>query len=217
MPRIVVAIDELARLMRNSATSKEFVDLTYDLASTARATGIYLIMATQFAKDRYITTDIKMNVPGRMAFSVPDLQGSISMIDTGEAVNLYPPPGRGIFMHGVNKFKFQSPFISTAQIAEVVKIAQSGKTLTSLAIGETVNCEDIVKWALTENNGFLQARETFREFSGRIEWNELVKLLDEMDEKVYLFGDAHYRVMPPAGQRARQLELSKTEELPLAK
>jgi hypothetical protein len=217
MPRIVVAIDELARLMRNAATSKEFVDLTYDLASTARATGIYLIMATQFAKDKYITTDIKMNVPGRMAFSVPDLQGSISMIDNGDAVNLYPPPGRGIFMHGVNRFKFQSPFISTAQIAEVVRNAKAGKTVTTLAIGETVTYEDIVKWALTENNGFMQAREAFREFSGRIEWNELVKMLGEMDDKVYPFGDAQYRVTPPAGQRARQLEISTSlEEAPQA-
>ena len=104
LPQIVVAVDEFARLMRNEHQKKEFIALTYDLASTARATGIYLILATQFAKDKYISTDIKMNIPGRIAFSVPDLQGSVALIDSNEAVNLYPPPGRGIFAHGVNKF-----------------------------------------------------------------------------------------------------------------
>jgi hypothetical protein len=211
MPRIVVAIDELARLMRNVNTRKEFIDLTYDLASTARATGIYLIMATQFAKDKYITTDIKMNVTGRMAFSVPDLQGSIAMIDTGEAVNLYPPPGRGIFVHGVNRFKFQSPFITTPQVAEIVKRAIEGKTVSTLAIGEVVTIDNIIHWALTENNGYLQTRETFREFTGRIEYHELIALLNEMDNQVYTFGDAQYRVIAPAGQRARQLEIIKTD------
>ena len=206
LPRIVVFIDELARLMRNQATSKEFIGLTYDLASTARATGIYLVMATQFAKDKYITTDIKMNIPGRMCFSVPDLQASVCMIETGEAVNLYPPPGRGIFVHGVNKFKFQAPFISDGQLSEIVKNAISGKTSGKLAAATELTEDELVKWALTENNGFLGKREAFREFTGRMEYHLLVKMLDEMDDKVYVFGDGQYRVVPPAGNRARQLE-----------
>jgi hypothetical protein len=214
LPRIVVFIDELARLMRSSATSKEFISLTYDLASTARATGIYLVMATQFAKDKYITTDIKMNIPGRMAFSMPDLQGSVCMIETGEAVNIYPPPGRGIFVHGVNRYKFQAPFISTGQLQEVVKNAIAGKTTTSMAKTTELDCDEIVHWSLTENNGFLHAREVFREFTGRMEWVEMSKMLDEMDDKVYTFGDAQYRVVPPSGQRARQLELIEADEQP---
>jgi hypothetical protein len=206
LPRIVVFIDELARLMRNQATSKEFISLTYDLASTARATGIYLVMATQFAKDKYITTDIKMNIPGRMCFSVPDLQASVCMIETGEAVNLYPPPGRGIFVHGVNKFKFQAPFVSDGQLSEIVKNAIAGKTSGKLAAATELTEDEIIKWALTENNGFLGAREAFREFTGRMEWNELVKMLGTMDNKTYLFGEQQYKVLAPAGQRARQLE-----------
>lgn len=205
LPRIVVAIDEIARIMRKPDTRNEFIDLTYDLASTARATGIYLILSTQFAKDKYITTDIKMNIPGRLAFSCPDLQGSVALIDTGEAVNLYPPPGRGIFMHGVNKYKFQGPMISSNQIAEIVKNAKEGKTTGAMAAGELVSEMDIIKWALTENNSFMNARQAFQEFNGRIEWAGLVELLDSMDDKEYIYDDIKYKVLSPAGQRARQL------------
>ena len=214
LPRIVVLIDELARLMRNSSTSKEFISLTYDLASTARAVGIYLVMATQFAKDKYITTDIKMNIPGRMAFSMPDLPGSICMIETGEAVNIYPPPGRAVFVHGVNRFKFQSPYISPGQIAEIVKNAKEGKTTGAMAKTTELTPEEIVHWSLTENNGFLNARDVFREFTGRMDWDEMAKLLKEMDNKIYAVDDAQYRIVPPASQRARQLERISNDLLP---
>ena len=216
MPRLVIFIDELARLMRNLATSKEFISLTYDLASTARATGIYLVMATQFAKDKYITTDIKMNIPGRMCFSVPDLQGSVCMIENGDAVNLFPPPGRGIFVHGVNRFKFQAPFITDGQLNEIVRNAIAGKTSGKLAAATELTEDEVVKWSLTENNGFLGSREAFREFTGRMEWHELIKLLNGMDDKIYLFGESQYHVVPPAGQRGRQLEQMITDKPPSA-
>jgi len=207
LPRIVVAIDEFARLMRDSAEKKQFTDLIYDLASTARATGIYLILATQFAVGKYVNTDVKMNIPGRIAFSVPDLQGSVALIDSNEAVNLYPPPGRGIFSHGVNRFRFQAPWITEKQIAEIVRNAQKGKTLKELQIGADLAEEEIINWALTENNGSLQTLNTFQHFAERIEAHNLKKMLQEMDEKIYMIDGIEYRVVPPGGgARGRKLE-----------
>jgi hypothetical protein len=207
LPRIIVAVDEFARLMRGEHLKKVFIDLTYDLASTARATGIYLILATQFAKDKYITTDIKMNIPGRIAFSVPDLQGSVALIDSNQAVNLYPPAGRGIFAHGVNQFKFQGPNISTAQILEIVKNAQLGKTLKEISTGTDLTEDEIVRWSLTENNGYLQTLNTFQHFTPRLEQAPLKTMLQEMDGKIYQIDGVEYRVVPPAGgARGRKLE-----------
>jgi hypothetical protein len=214
LPRIVVFIDELARLMRNSSTSKEFISMTYDLASTARAVGIYLVAATQFAKDKYITTDIKMNFSGRMCFSVPDLQASCCMIENGEAVNLYPPPGRGIFVHGVNRYKFQAPFISDGQLAEIVRNAKAGKTSGHLAASTELTYDEIVKWSLTENNGFLGLREAGREFNGRMEWVELQKFMASMEGKEYLYGGILYQVTPGGSHKARKLERSAIQPDP---
>lgn len=210
LPRIVVGIDEMARVMRKSTRDK-FVEVTYDLASTSRATGIYMVVSTQYATSQFITTDIKLNFSGRMAFSVPDLHGSVALIETGDAVGLCPPAGRGIFVHGVNRFKFQAPLISTHQIAEIVRNAREGKTLANLAVGEYVNANDIIKWALTENNALMQDREAFVEFQARIERDELRKILAEMDNQTYTFQDATYKVIPPAGTRGRRLELVKPE------
>lgn len=206
LPRIVVAIDEFARLMRSELQKKEFISLTYDLASTARATGIYLILATQFAKDKYVSTDIKMNIPGRVAFSVPDLQGSVSLIDSNEAVNLYPPAGRGIFCHGVNKYKFQAPFISSSQIAGIVKSAKEGKILSTILISESISEEDLISWALNSNNGLLQTYQAFHQFTPRVTEAEVKKILQNMDNKKYLFEGVEYQVIPAVGGRARQLQ-----------
>jgi hypothetical protein len=147
-----------------------------------------------------------MNIPGRMAFSVPDLHGSICMIETGEAVNIFPPPGRGIFVHGVNRFKFQSPFITDSQIKEIIRNAQEGKTTAAMARSTELAPEEIVQWAMIENNSFLGQREAFREFSGRMDWNDLVKMLSDMEGKEYPFKDALYRVLPGTSHHARQLE-----------
>jgi hypothetical protein len=46
-----------------------------------------------------------------------------------------------------------------------------------------------------------------------MEWVEMSKMLVDMDNKVYIFSDAQYRVIPPVGQRARQLELVAGEKL----
>jgi DNA segregation ATPase FtsK/SpoIIIE-like protein len=213
LARIIVCVDEFARLMRSDYEKKKFINLIYDLASTARATGIYLILATQFAKDKYVSTDIKMNIPARLCFSVPDLQGSVCMIDTGEAVNLYPPAGRGIFAHGVNKFKIQSPLITSKQILEIVRKAQQGKTVKELEEGTDLTEEEVVTWALNENNGSLQTLNTFQHFAGRLEANNLKKMLQGMDGKIFVIDDVEYRIVPPAGgARGRKLEKVELEK-----
>lgn len=212
MPRIVVACDEFARLMRNDRQKQEFIALTYDLASTARATGIYLILATQFAKDKYITTDIKMNIPGRLAFSVPDLQGSVALIDSNKAVNLYPPAGRGIFQHGVNTFSFQSPLISSRQILKIVEEAQQGKTLENIPVNADVTEQEIVRWALAENNGNLQTHAVYNHFSSRSERKNVEDMLREMDGKIYVIEEVEYKVLRPAGKSGRKLVKSELED-----
>jgi hypothetical protein len=138
------------------------------------------------------------------------------MIENGDAVNIFPPPGRGIFVHGVNRFMFQSPFITDNQIKEIVRNAIEGKKTAGMAKGTELEPEEIVTWSLTENNGFLKAQDVFREFTERMEWNALVKMLSEMDGKIYPFSDAYYKVIPGGSHRARQLEKVTTGEVPLS-
>jgi hypothetical protein len=214
LPLIVVVVDEIANLNRDKKTKDEFTEMVYSIASTSRATGIHLVLSTQFPKDEYISTAIKMNIPGRMAFSVPDVHGSICMIENGDAVNIFPPPGRGIFVHGVTRFMFQAPYISDGQIKEIVRNSIEGKKTAGMAKGTELAPEEIVQWSLTENNGFLKAQDVFREFTSRMEWHALVTLLGEMDGKVYPYGDAYYKVIPGGSHHPRQLEKETTGEIP---
>lgn len=212
LPRIVFAIDEYARLMRTKYFEKEFISLMYDLSSTSRAVGIYIYACTQYCVSRYVSVDIKMNLNGRIAFSTNDLSGSVAVLDSNEAVGLYPPPGRGIFRLGQNSFRFQGCFISTRQILSIVNSAKQGKTLREIPADTGLSEEEICRWALDENNGYLQTSITFHHFTPRIEQSNLKKLLQDMDGKIYTIDAIDYRVIPAAGARARKLVRAELEQ-----
>ena len=88
LPRIVIAIDELADLMM--ACSNEVEDSICRLAQMARAAGMHLIIATQRPTVDVITGLIKANIPSRIALTVSSQIDSRTIIDTagGKAARL---------------------------------------------------------------------------------------------------------------------------------
>ncbi|MDR0648046.1 MAG: DNA translocase FtsK [Synergistaceae bacterium] len=120
LPHIVIVVDELADLMMTAA--KEVEEYICRLAQMARATGIHLILATQRPSVNVITGLIKANVPARVAFTLPSMMDSRTIIDSGGAEKLL---GRGdmLFLSTQNPkpVRVQSPWIDEHSLARWIK------------------------------------------------------------------------------------------------
>ena len=119
LPEIVVIVDELADMMM--LVGKKVEELIARLAQKARASGIYMIIATQRPSVDVITGLIKANIPSRIAFQVSAKVDSRTILDQGGAEQLlghgdmlYLPPGSSIptRVHGA--------FVSDGEVHAVV-------------------------------------------------------------------------------------------------
>lgn len=86
IPYIVIVIDELADLM--TSHGKEVEGAIIRLAQMSRAVGIHLILSTQKPIVTVITSLIKSNIPTRIAFKVPALMDSRTILDASGAEKL---------------------------------------------------------------------------------------------------------------------------------
>lgn len=119
IPHIVFVVDELADLMATAAGEVETNIIR--LAQMARAVGIHLVLATQRPSVDVITGLMKANIPGRIAFSLPSLIDSRTILDTPGAEKLL---GRGDMLYLSAELskpvRIQGSFITEEEMKNVV-------------------------------------------------------------------------------------------------
>ncbi len=119
LPYIVFVIDELADLMATAASEVEAGIIR--LAQMARAVGIHLIVATQRPSMEVITGLMKANIPARIAFSVPSLVDSRTILDCSGAEKLL---GRGDMLFLTAEMsqpkRIQGAFVSEEEMKRVI-------------------------------------------------------------------------------------------------
>ncbi|EKE20191.1 MAG: hypothetical protein ACD_8C00044G0009 [uncultured bacterium] len=142
IPYIVIVIDELADLM--ASHGKEVEGAIIRLAQMARAVGIHLILSTQKPIVTVITSLIKSNIPTRIAFRVPSLMDSRTILDASGAEKLL---GNGDMLfsaaEAVDLRRVQGVFISEEEIKRVVNfIKNQGKEKIEEGIDDEIVLEE---------------------------------------------------------------------------
>ena len=118
MPKIVIAIDELADLMM--VAPGEVEESICRLAQKARAAGMHLVIATQRPSVNVITGVIKANIPSRISLKVASAVDSKTILDMGGGEKLI---GRGDMLYkpveAPKPIRVQGGFSSDADIEAV--------------------------------------------------------------------------------------------------
>lgn len=141
MPYIVVIIDELADMM--TTYPREIESLIVRLAQMSRAVGIHLILSTQRPSVEVITGLIKANIPSRIAFQVPSLIDSRTIIDMPGAEKLLGS-GDMLYLGGdmSKPQRIQSAYISETEVKKVVEhivTTYEGPSAEELALAKPEN------------------------------------------------------------------------------
>ena len=119
MASIVIIIDEFADLMMVAPGDVE--NYVCRIAQLARAAGMHLVIATQRPVVKFITGNIKANVPSRISFMVASAKDSMTILDMGGAEKLV---GKGDMLYmpvGETKpARMQCAFVSDDDVKGVV-------------------------------------------------------------------------------------------------
>ncbi len=125
MASIVIIIDEFADLMMVAPADVE--NYVCRIAQLARAAGMHLVIATQRPVVKFITGNIKANVPSRISFMVASVRDSQTILDIGGAEKLI---GKGDMLYmpvgETSPARMQCAFVSDDDVKSVVEAVSSG-------------------------------------------------------------------------------------------
>ncbi|MBR3932678.1 MAG: DNA translocase FtsK 4TM domain-containing protein [Clostridia bacterium] len=120
MASIVIIIDEFADLMMVAPADVE--NYVCRIAQLARAAGMHLVIATQRPVVKFITGNIKANVPSRISFMVASVRDSQTILDMGGAEKLI---GKGDMLYmpvgETSPSRMQCAFVSDDDVKAVVE------------------------------------------------------------------------------------------------
>ena len=138
LPFILIIIDELSELMMHA--KKDVESCIVSLAQLARAAGIHLVVATQRPSVDVVTGLIKSNIPSRVAFKLPSVTDSRTILDAGGAETLlgngdmlYKPGDKG------SAIRVQGAFLSDDEVENVVSfIRKHNQSVMDPEIGNAI-------------------------------------------------------------------------------
>ncbi len=196
LPQIVVIIDELSDLMMVSPAEVE--DSVCRLAQMARASGIYLVVATQRPSVDVITGVIKANIPSRISFAVSSQVDSRTILDmagaeklTGKGDMLYYPTGKQ------KPIRVQGAFVSEEEIEKVVAFVKyqveasySEEVLKAVTHkkADDKDCDELLPEAIEIALEQGQASASLMQRRLRVGYARAARIIDQMEERGIVSG-----------------------------
>ncbi len=115
MPYIVVVIQEYADLALTAG--KEIEIPLARIAELGSTVGVHIVIVTRRTNFSFLT-NIKLHLPGRMAFKVSSVDESQILLDCPDAIHLL---GRGdmLFLNGYNAVRVQCAYIDEKEVERV--------------------------------------------------------------------------------------------------
>lgn len=110
---IVVVVDEVADLLGGD---KALQNLAEKLAQKARASGIFLLLATQSPNSQLFSQSLRVNIPTRIALKTGTTKQSEVILDESGAQNLLGKGDMYFKPNGKEKFLAFAPFLSSDDI-----------------------------------------------------------------------------------------------------
>jgi len=200
MQRIMIVFDEWARVSLGP-NGKQANLLLSDITATYRAVGFHVILATQTPTVQVVSRLIKTNFNARLAFGVPDITGSIVILDNKMATNL-SPVGRAIFKMGIDNIETQVPYLKPGELRRIIAKAKADG---GMAGEDHITTMELVKYSLDNLDGSLSVQSLYDQFNSRIGWNSLTEKLKTLDDAIIPIAGREYIVAPGAGSTPRRL------------
>jgi hypothetical protein len=199
LPYIVCVIDEWAKMWDDAKAGKHGDLLLASVLNQGRALGIHVVVCTQSPLREVITTKILNNIDARVVFRMTDKYISMKLMGSEEAVYL-ERPGRGFFVDGPRRAEFQCPMITDDMVRDTIAAITEGNTdAGGLSIQHDVSAEEIWRWAITHNRGYIGAREIYVEFQTRGMSMDAARLVyRKYRNQVVTVDGVEYVVSPPA-------------------
>ena len=203
MASIVIVIDEFADLMMVAPADVE--NYVCRIAQLARAAGMHLVIATQRPVVKFITGNIKANVPSRISFMVASVRDSQTILDMGGAEKLI---GKGDMLYmpvgETTPSRMQCAFVSDEEVNAIVSaVTQDTKAVYDPNVIEQIekdegeynpdgedpgDCDellaDCIDMAIT--SGQISTSLLQRRF--RIGYNRAGSIIDQMEARGIISG-----------------------------
>ena len=210
---IVCVIDEFAELM---AVQDVVTKTLQRLSSLARAAGIHLVLATQTPNKEIVTSLIKNNLQGRIAFRVPDFRASNLILDSSGAEKLTGDGDGLTIAPGLDLVRFQGAFIDSQEIKDLVSYLkkQSGYSVYNSEILDPAKSELLAEeLQQQENKRIKEATAYVKEAilkTGKVDVNIIHKAVsfkiditrNEIDQVVYpILESQKFLIKTEAGRR----------------